>query len=140
MAHILSVAVLLTSAGLIDEEATLASCAAQLAEHKVEAELEDETISAAVEAVFDKYPIANIAMPALVNDALRSLNVEPSNYKAMEAKVSSFIRRNSDQTEKKDKKTGEVLSAAEPKRTRRFGIKKGVGGGVCRWSTTDDKE
>lgn len=115
--------------GLIDDSLSTQAFTSALAAYKAERETEEATISDAVHAQFSEFPGASQNMPALVHGALNRLNVVPSSYKAMETKVLAYIRENSDRTA--DKKTGRV---AEPPRTRLFGIRKGVGGGVCRWA------
>ena len=140
MALSLTVALVLSQSGEIDEQASTRSFQDALSNYKAERELEADTISAEVHAIFDQHPGASISMPALTGMTLRALNVQPANYKTMEEKVQAFIRQNSDRVEKKDKKTGEVVQAAEPSRTRSFGIKKGVGGGVCRWLDVPETE
>jgi hypothetical protein len=115
--------------GVIDEEGSALAFASALSAYKAERELEEGTIAAAVHAQFSQYPGASQNMPALINGTLTRLNVTPSNYAPMHDKVQAFIRENSDRLA--DKKKGVT---AEPERTRLFGVKKGVGGGVCRWS------
>ncbi len=119
--------------GRIDTDASVSVFADALAAYQVEHELETETISDAIHAQFDAYPGASQNMPALVHGALSRLNVQPANYAAMEEKVLAFVRENSDRAAKTDKKTGTVTPGETP-RTRLFGIRKGQGGGVVRWS------
>jgi hypothetical protein len=130
----LSISLVLDSDGLIDETASTLAFQAAVADYKAQRELEEGTIAEAVAAQFDKYPGASQNMPALVSGVLHALNVQPSNFKTMETKVLHYIRENSDRPA--DKKLGRE---AEPPRTRLFGIRKGVGGGVCRWSDVPEK-
>jgi len=98
-----------------------------------EREIEDAAIGDAVHAVFDQYRSASINMPALAGFALQRLNVQPENFKALEARIMDYVRENADRHEKSDK-AGVVIQAAEPPRTRTFVIAKGKGGGVRRWA------
>ena len=107
---------------------------------KAELETEDTTIAEAVDAQFSAYPGASQNMPALVHGILQRLNVVPANHKVMEAKVLAYVRKNSDRAQVIDKKTKAITQVAEAPRTRLFGIKKGVGGGVCRWSDCPEKD
>ena len=120
--------------GKIDEEKSVSNFRAHVAKTKTEQELEESTIARAVSAVFDENPGASINMDGVIGMALRGLNVQQANYTAMQDKVGAYIRANSDRAEKKDRKTGKVTQQKEQPRTRLFGIKKGLGGGVCRWS------
>lgn len=140
MALSLTTALIVSADGSIDEQASTSAFTAALAAFKAERETEDSTIAEAVGAQFDAYPGASQNMPALVHGVLRALNVNPANHKTMEAKVLAYIRQNSDRPAVLDKKTKAVLVPAEPPRTRLFGIKKGVGGGVCRWSDVPEKD
>jgi hypothetical protein len=132
MALTLTVALVTLASGAINETASIQAFEDKLASFKAELETESGTIADAVSAQFDQYPGAGQNMPALCHGALNRLNVQPANYGVMEAKVLQYIRDNSDRVEKKDKKTGAILQAAEPQGTRLFHIKKGVGGGVVR--------
>jgi len=120
--------------GSLDEAGSIRRFENALAEFQASRLLESDTILTAVHAVFDQYRGEAIPMPALTSAVLQALHVLPSNYKTMEEKVTNCIRENADQSEKKDRKTGEVTRQAELPRTRTFGIRKGVGGGVCRWT------
>lgn len=139
MALSLTTLLVLAASGEIDEQASTQAFQAALSSFKAERETEEGTIADAVAAQFDAYPGASQNMPALVHGALNRLNVTYANHKTMEEKVLSYIRQNSDRPAVIDRKTKAVLQAAEPPRTRLFGIKKGVGGGVCRWSDVPEK-
>lgn len=125
--------------GKIDEEKSVSNFRAHVAKTKTEQELEDSTIAKAVSDVFDANPGVSINMDGVIGMALRGLNVQQANYTAMQEKVGAYIRANSDRAEKKDRKTGKVIQTKEQPRTRLFGIKKGLGGGVCRWSDVPEK-
>jgi len=109
---------LVFSNGTIDRKASLAAAEAALDTHIAEYATEQETIRDAVNAVFDLYKGAFITMPTIGGMALRQLNAQPGNYKSLEKRVLDYIRANS----------GPRNSNAT------FGITKGKGGGVCRWS------
>lgn len=121
MSKSLSFALVLSAAGTIDREASLASAETALDTFIAERETEQETIANAVNAVFDQYPGAHLTMPTIEGMVLRHLNAQPSNYKALGKLVLDYVRSNADQKD-------------EAPRTRMFGIRKGVGGGVCRWA------
>jgi hypothetical protein len=88
--------------------------------------------------VFDQHT-GYIGMPFLVNTAVSALNPQNGNFAILKAKVEAYIHDNSDRMQKKDRQTGKVTQEAEPPRTRTFGIRKGAGGGVCRWSDIPQK-
>jgi hypothetical protein len=99
--------------GAIDQEATLNKFSAALAEYSAKRETEEADISAAVNAVFDKYPGASVNLPALSNLACANLKVSASSHAAMTERVADFVRANA----------GEGGA---------FEIRKGKGGGVSR--------
>jgi len=140
MALTLTTTLVLLDSGEIDEQGSALAFEAELANYKAARETEEATIAAVIHGIFDKYKGASISMPALAGTALRELNVVPANHKVMEEKVLAYVRENSDRAEKKNRKTGAIEQVAEPKRTRTFGIKKGVGGGVCRWEDVPEKD
>lgn len=121
-----------------DREASLSNAAAAYDKFIAERETQESTIAAAVSAVFDAHRGANLTMPTIEGMALRHLNAQPSNYKVLGKLVLDYVRANADQSELKGE-DGTVLRAAEPKRTRTFGIQKGKNGGVCRWSDVPEK-
>lgn len=118
---------LVFSAGTIDRAASLAAAEAALDSYVAEYDTQNEVIAEAVSAVFDTYKGANVTMPTIAGIALRSLNAQPSNYKTLEKLVLSYIRDNTDQD-------------GEAPRTRMFRVKKGVGGGVARWSDVPESK
>lgn len=133
MSLTLTIALVLSASGEIDESASAQAFESELARYKAERETEESTIAEAVADTFSAHPGASQNMEALVHGALRRLNVQPSAHKLMKDKVLAYVRENADRPAVKDK-AGNVLSAAEPARTRLFSISKGVGGGVRRWS------
>lgn len=112
---------LVSLAGSIDRAQSLASAEAALDAHIAEHETQQETVAEAVNAVFDQYRGENLTMPILEGLALQKMNAIPANYKVLGKLALDFVRSNSDQK-------------GEADRTRTFGISKGKGGGVCRWS------
>lgn len=109
------------TAGVINREDSLKAATDALDEYIAEHETQQETIAEAVSAVFSQFPGANLTMPTIEGMALRHLNPLPSTYKVLGKRVLDYVRANADQKN-------------EAERTRTFGISKGKGGGVCRWS------
>lgn len=101
-----------------NRDASLANAAAAYDKHVAERETEEATIKDAITAVFDEYPGAALTMPTIEGMATRQLNANPSNYKALAKLSLDFVRAHSGTRE-----SGAL-----------FGISKGVGGGVRRWS------
>jgi hypothetical protein len=134
MALSITIALATLASGALDDSTNAQRFTSAYEQYKAELETEEATIADAVSAQFSEFPGASQNMPALVHGVLNRLNVTPANHGTMEEKVLSYVRENSDRPAKIDRKTKEVLQAAEAPRTRLFGIKKGVGGGVCRWS------
>jgi len=122
--------------GKVDSDATLAKFSARLAEFEALCEKEDEAIGAAVHNVFDTKvgKGGSINMDGIVTFAIVALNPNAENYAILRDRIKNWVRINSDQPERKDKKTKVVLAEAEPERTRTFQIKKGKDGGVRRWA------
>jgi len=104
--------------GEINVDETVNKFRAELLVYKTERELEAETVGQAVNAVFDDWRGVNINMPALQTAALKYLNFQPENHKALSQKVAEYVRANSGKRE-----TGAL-----------FFIGKGKGGGVKRWA------
>jgi len=110
--------------GEINVEETVQKFRAELLVYKTERELESETVGQAVHAVFDDWRGVNINMPALQTAALKYLNFQPENHKALSQKVTEYVRANAGKRE-----TGAL-----------FFIGKGKGGGVKRWSDHQNEE
>jgi len=119
----LSFVVALT-AGSINRAESLAAAEAALDAHIAETESAHETVKAAVEAVFDEHRGAALTMPDLAFFAGIKLNAGPTNRKMLEKVTLEYIRANS-----------------APKREdgKLFVTRKGVGGGVSRWSDIPEK-
>lgn len=115
---------LVAPAGQIDREASLKAAADVLDAHIAESATQLETIAEAVASVFDQYKGASLTMPTIEGMTLRALNVQPSNYKTLGKRVLDYVRQNSE----------EVRKGVAPSGTKLFGTKKGVNGGVIRWS------
>jgi hypothetical protein len=130
----INVGLVVGSNGMIDDAKSLQAFESALAVFKAEREQDEEMISNAVAAQFDAYPGASQNLPALVHGVLNRLGATPANHKVLEQKVMDYVHANSDLPAKIDRKTKEVLQVAEEPRTRIFGIRKGAGGGVVRWS------
>jgi len=114
---------LVLSAGSIDREASLKAAADTLDRFIAERDTQQETIAAAVGAVFDAHRGVNLTMPTIEGMALRHLNAQPSNYKVLGKLTLDYVRANA----------GDRASGAT------FGIQKGKNGGVCRWADVPEK-
>lgn len=114
----LSITLARHSDGSVDEAGTLAACQAAVRKYVAERETEQATIAAAVSEVFDTLKGARANMPYVVNQALRSLNALPENFKALSERTAEYIREHAG-----DRDSGAL-----------FSIGKGKGGGVVRWS------
>jgi hypothetical protein len=138
MALSLTFALVLSETGEIDTYASLDRAEQEITKLKAERETETATIADAVRDTFDEHPGTTFNMDAVVFGALRRLNVLPAAHKVMKDKILAYIRENADKAAVKDK-AGNVVTPAEPKRTRLFSIGKGVGGGVRRWSDVPEE-
>jgi hypothetical protein len=125
--------------GEVDEAATTQAFQMALSRYKAQRELEDTTIGSNVHAAFDQYPGVFLPMESLISGVVQALNPTPENFSVLKEKVTAYIHDNADRQEKKDRKSGEVIQLAEPPRTRAFGIRRGKGGGICRWSDVKEK-
>jgi hypothetical protein len=113
------------SNGKIDQDASLIAAETAIAAYCVQRELELETVSESVHAVFDKLNGGRGNMPYVVNQVLNALNVEPANYNALKDLVEDFLRTNANE----DRTSGAM-----------FKIGKGKGGGVTRWSDQSETQ
>ena len=109
--------------GEMDIDATDAKFHAVLVKYQAERETEAETVSTAVNAVFDQYKGATINMPALTHRALIVLNAQNENHKTLTERIQHYVRDNNGKRE--DGAT--------------FAIVKGYGGGVRRWADYVEK-
>jgi hypothetical protein len=114
----LSITLARSSDGSVDESATLAECQSAIRKYVAERETEQATIALAVSDVFDSLKGARANMPYVVNSALRGLNAQPENFKALSERVADYLRSHA----------GDRASGAL------FHIGKGKTGGVTRWA------
>lgn len=119
----LLIALVLGSDGKTDKAATLASCDAAIDLYTAERETEEETIAEAVGALFDAHKGAALNMPYVCNEACRSLNVQPANFKTLTERVAEYVR---------DHAQGEKVGESFERPDSEFVISKGKGGGVRR--------
>lgn len=119
----LLIALVLGSDGKTDKAATLASCGDAIDLYTAERETEEATIADAVGALFDEHKGAALNMPYVCNEACRSLNVQPANFKALTERVAEYVREHA-----QGEKVGETWERPESE----FVISKGKGGGVRR--------
>jgi hypothetical protein len=139
----LSAFIVVADDGSIDREASMRNFGEALNKEELRRGEIATEIAQSVHAVFDKYRGVPINMEALATHALRqpllaarvAENVDDLNFETvLKAEVAAWVRLNSDENQKKDRKTGAILRVAEDAGTRAFQIKKGKGGGVRRWS------
>jgi hypothetical protein len=112
-----------TEDGSVDVEGTLAKFGVDLLNFVAERDTEDAVIGEAVNALFDKHPGARLVVPYVVSQTLVALNVQPQNSTALTKRVMDFLHANNGERD-----------SGQP-----YGIGKGKGSGVCRWSTTPEK-
>lgn len=105
--------------GSVDVAATLAACQGAVHQYIASRETEQTVIASAVSEVFDALKGGRANMPFVVNQALRTLNAQPENFKALSDRCAEYIRENASE----DRASGKL-----------FKIGKGKGGGVTRWA------
>lgn len=120
----LSIGLIRFADGSVDQDATMCACEAAIVKYVAERETEEVTIAAAVDALFDKHLGVRVNMPYVCNEACRTLNAQPENFKLLSERVAQYVRDHS-QGEK-----AEDGSVANPDSL--FLINKGKGGGVAR--------
>lgn len=125
----ISVKLVRSADGSVDENATKSAFDAALAKHIAEREMETATIAAAVSAVFDQYLGTSINMPALCNFTLGRLNAQPENYKVLSDRVAAYVR---DNAQGKDLSEKDAKESIWERPDSLFVIGKGKGGGVYR--------
>jgi len=108
------------SSGAVDVEASAVAYVEALVKWVNENELSQESLNAAVHAVFDRFRGQTILMPALISAASLELNDDPSTHKANSQRLHKHIQGLRDSG---------VLQ-----------IVKGKGGGVVRVSDLPPKE
>ena len=104
----------------------MAKAAIALDDYLAEREAMGADVSAAVNAVFDRYPGASLGVPFVVRVALQHLQATPANNGILDKLIHSYLTSNS-QGEK-----AEDGSVANPNSL--FVIAKGKGGGAKRRS------
>ena len=89
----LSITLVRASDGSVDESGTLDACKSAVRKYVAERETEQATIAAAVGEVFDTLAGGRANMPYCINEALRRLNVQPENFKALSERTAEYIRQ-----------------------------------------------
>lgn len=127
--------------GSVNVDASTDAFNAIVSKYVAQVDLQNETIAASVNAVFDRYPHAKIGIPFMIGQVLVALNVQPENSVELTKRVHAYISENADRPAVREKdangkniKGGKILVPAEPKRTRLFGIGRGKGSSCTRWS------
>lgn len=80
------------AAGNIDHNATLAKFASDLRMFQANQDLERETLGRVVHGIFDRYPGRRLTTDYIVSEALRALNAQPENFKALTLKVKAYLK------------------------------------------------
>jgi hypothetical protein len=117
----ISVTLARTASGSVDVAASLAAFESAVHLHIAEKETELATIAAAASLTFDELKAngnPRVNMPFVINETVRRLNPLPANYNALTAAVGQYLRDN----------------AGPREEGKLFGIGKGKGAGVTRWS------
>ena len=104
------------SDGSADVAASADAYAKALTSWKAKNEVPTETIEAAVEAVFDRFPGQRLSMPSLLHAVVSELQATPAQHNALTERVKSYV-------------SGQC-GLGEARNTGRLDIHKGVGGGV----------
>jgi hypothetical protein len=126
--------------GKVDFDSTIKKFSTRLVEFEAAVEKEEGAIASAVTDTFDKLLAdeatkgMNQNMDTIVFLAVQALAPNAGNYKILSDRIKNWLRINSDQPKKMSEDGKTVLVEAEKPRTRMFGIFKGKGGGVKRWS------
>jgi hypothetical protein len=107
------------NSGHVDVSLTTDKFTALVMKYVTEHELEQTTISDAVNAVFDEHLGKRLNMPCLLTATLGVLNVQPENFGVLRDRVHKFVQNNA--SDKRDD-------------NRPFRVAKGKNGGVCRWT------
>lgn len=101
--------------GTIDQAASLAAARVAISKLAVQHETETQSLGEAVSAVFDKFRGETIKMPALTALTCQVMNAQPENFVYLSTRVAAFVRAN----------------AGEGKL---YKIAKGKHGGASRWA------
>lgn len=113
--------------GAADVDSTVAKFSADLDTYIAERQIENETISTAVNGVFDDLKGVRVNVPFVVSSTLQRLNVaaHPAMYSVLAERVHSYLRDNNQG--KTDKATGTV-----ERPNSLFIVGKGPTGGITR--------
>ena len=110
--------------GSVDEAATLAECQSAIRNYVAQRETEQATIAVAVGEVFDLLKGGRANMPFVINQALRSLNAQPENFKALSERVADYVRENASE----DRASGKLFKIGKGKGAGMAGLILGVVG------------
>jgi hypothetical protein len=80
------------SSGAVDVVASAKAYADALTAWVAENELDPQTLTDAVNAVFDRFPGQKLPMPALVSLTVSDLGVQPAEHRMMTERVHTHIR------------------------------------------------
>jgi len=83
--------------GVVDVAASSAAYGAALSAWVLQNELPVDRISAAVNAVFDRFPGQKLPMPFLLSLAVAELGAGPAEHKSLTERVHSFVRGQADE-------------------------------------------
>lgn len=115
----LSVTLVRTADGSVDEDASLEACRTAVREYVERTDTLNRELSVAVHAVFDANVGVRMNMPFIVSEAMRLITYNPNDYARVNAAVGDFIRAN---------------AGAERESGALFHIGKGKGARTFRWS------
>jgi len=110
--------------GTIDRDASIAAFTSALDLFTVESELEGEVLANAVHTVFDASPGKRMTAPTVIALAMTHLEFTLETYTAMADKVKGYLQANS----------GPRFMPNGFTPLARFSVRKGPGGGICRWN------
>ncbi len=131
MAISLTVNLVPSEDGSIDQEASVVAFRGALARRIAERETEETQIANAVSELFDQYKGAAIGMPAVASMTCAKLNAEPANHKILSERILNYVRENA------QGKTAEDGTVERP--SSLFVIAKGRDGGCKRRSDIVEK-
>jgi hypothetical protein len=78
--------------GSVDVEASAVAYGEALAAWVADNEVSSETIEAAINAVFDRYPGIRIPMPALLSQAVTELAATPDQHAALTKRCHEYVK------------------------------------------------
>ncbi len=103
---------------LSDKAAFLQAASDAFDVYVAEQSADQEAISNAVNAIFDRYPGARLNVPALEGFVMQALQATPATYSRLSERVKAFLEEN----RHAEKASGKLLGTA-----------KGKNGGIWRW-------